>query len=647
MAREEVNIAKGLGKGVEIVEELRNKKSADNLFAGIFNGSPPFDDVASISWLRPSAEEKQKRDKVIHDLVRFLIRKVDLYTIDNEASVPLEIFKGMAELGLYGMKVPEGLGGKGLSNSSYLDALGYAASWSSAIYIVLSAHNTIGCPFPVMYYGTEEQKAKFLPEFVKWPTAFCLTEEEAGSDAANIKTHAVRVREGNKIVGYRLFGQKWYTTNIILSDGVALARYLAVVARIVNHRDEIENEKDYRKFCYGLFIVPTESKGVDVGTRNTFIGMRGIHNSNPKFNDVHIPIFNLIGERREDWESDRGWGPREGSGLKVAFESLNTGRIAIAKGCLGVAKQALNISRWWSKKRSQLGGPLQNKELVQDKLVYGASNILAMEAMINYASNCFENGQDVRLEAAAAKVFCSERTWQIVDNMMQLRGGRGYETWQSLSRREITPPDDMIWLGSRPNRIFEGANEILVQFIFREGTDKYIKAGMPLMSKDSSIFEKARAVLNLVGYYVRSMQLWSSDKFKSHEIHEKFIQHRSGRLARKVITKSVRYRTELAVKQLTLDRLSRISINLGAMLLSLAYARRLNYARMFYDYSQLADVFCQATRKEVESLFSDLDSNDDDLRYKVSKELLNDKFDDLLLGGIIPITEYDMRGPKN
>lgn len=645
MGSKEFNIAKGLGRGVEIAEDVRNLNPAANLFAGIFNGNPPFEKVFS-DWPKPSAEETKRRDEMISELTDFLIKKVDPYLIDNEGSVPPEVFQALANKGFFGMKVDPRYGGIGLSQTSYIEALSLAASWCSAIVIVLSADNTIGCKFPVMYYGTDEQKDRLLPKLIKGPTGFCLTEKDAGSDASKIRTYALRVRDyDGRIIGYRITGQKWYTTNGILYNGCCLAKYLAVIARIINHPEEIDD--NFEKECFGLFIVPTNSKGVDIGVRNSFVGMRGIHNSNPTFNEVFVEHKNLIGERRTDWEYKYGWEEREGSGLKIAFESLNTGRIAIAKGCVGVSKQALNISRWWANKRSQLGGPLADKELVRDKLVYAATNILAMEAMARYASITFDNGQDIRLEAAAVKTFASERAWQIVDNMMQIRGGRGYETWQSLSRRELTPPDEILWTGSRPNRIFEGSNEVMVQFVFREGTDRYIQAAKPLMSKNSSVGEKLGAVLKIIGYYAGSFNPKSLPSINVKLVtHLKFISIRSAKLVRKIISKSVKYQAKLAFKQLTLDRLSRIAINLGAMTLACAYARELDKDGWhWHNYDELADSFCLTTRVEIDALFEALNTNDDEYRHKVSKRLLNGDFDDFLLGGIIPMTEEYMRGP--
>ena len=638
---------KKLGKGVEIAEELRDQRSSNNLFAGIFNGRPPFDTVFS-DWPKPSREETMRRDKAIADLTSLLIKKVDPYLVDNEGSVPIEIFEALAKAGFYGMKVDPKYGGLGLSQTSYVEVLGLAASWCSAIVIVLSADNTIGCKFPVMYYGTNEQKDQLLPELIKWPTGFCLTEKEAGSDASKIQTYAVRDKNKfGQTIGYKINGQKWFTTNGILSDNAPLAKYLAVVARIVDHPDELRDQS--QKECFGLFIVSTSSTGVEIGSRNIFIGMRGIHNSNPRFLDVYVPAFNLIGEKRPDWELKYGWGPREGSGLKIAFESLNTGRIAIAKGCIGVSKQALHLSRWWADKRNQLGGPLKDKELVRDKLLYAASNIMAMEAMVKYACLAFDAGQDVRIEAAAVKTFASERSWQIVDNMAQIRGGRFYETWQTLSKRELTPPDDIIWTSSRPNRIFEGSNEIMVQFIFREGTDKFIKASMPLISKKSSIIEKLGAALKMVGYYLKTYDeqcCFSSIDPRIYE-HIVFIEEMSRKLARKIITKSAKYQAKLAMKQLMLDRFSRIAINLGAMTLTCAYARELRQENSgVRDYAELADVFCLATKREVEELFRAIDNNNDEYRDKVSQKLLQGDYDQFLYKGIIPITEEYMRGPK-
>ncbi len=668
---EMVDQVRKLGKGVEIVEDLRNQSSANNLFASIFNGIPSFDIVSK--WPKQSAEEVRKKNKLVDDLTKFLIDKVDPFLVDSLESVPLEIFQQMADLGFYGIKTPEKYGGHGLSQTSYAEALGVAASWCSAVVIVLSADNTIGCKFPVMYYGTDEQKDRLLPELIKWPTGFCLTEKDAGSDASKIKTYAKRIRDNQfRLIGYEITGQKWYTTNGILKDHVSLAKYLAVVARVVNDPSEVETEKDSRKFCFGLFIVPTSSDGLDIGTRNTFIGMRGIHNSNPIFNRVFIPVANLVGEKRPDWESERGWNEREGSGFKIAMESLNTGRIAIAKGCIGVSKQAHNITNWWSGRRDQFGGPLSDKELVRDKLIYSATNILAMEAMAKYACLAFDSGQDVRVEAAAVKTFASERTWQIVDNMAQTRGGRFYEIWQSLSKRELTPPDEIIWTATRPNRIFEGSNEIMVQFEFREGADRYIKAGATLMSKRSSALEKLEALIKMSGYYVGTFVPRSISRVDARlSPHLKFVDLSSRNLARKVISKSSlysikqvadmfknklhkkqatkydKYRNDLAQRQLMLDRFARINIGLGAMVLTCAYARELdNENSGNHNFIQLADLFCRATQTEVEILFKALDNNDDEYRYRVSERLLAGDFNGLLLDGIIPMTEEFMRGPN-
>ncbi|MDP3731054.1 MAG: acyl-CoA dehydrogenase family protein [bacterium] len=635
-----------LGQGVVLAEEVRNQKSADNLFAGIFSGRPSLLDKVFTEWPKPTDEEVRKRNRLVIQLSGFLQKSVDPYLIDSDSSIPWSIFQAMSALGLYGIKVPEKWGGHGLSQTSYAEVLSMAASWCSAIVIVLSADNTIGCKFPVMYYGTDKQKDLLLPELVKWPTGFCLTEEDAGSDASHIKTYAVRVKDtNNRTTGYELTGQKWYTTNGIFHDKQCLAKYLAVVARIVSYPEELD-DKGYKE-CFGLFIVPTGFKGVEIGCRNSFIGMRGIHNSNPRFEKVFVPVFNLIGEKRSDWEKQYGWGEREGSGLKIAFESLNTGRIAIANGCIGVSKQALHLSRWWAKKRNQLGGPLCDKELVRDKLLFGASNILAMEAMAQYASQAFDNGQDVRLEAAAVKTFASEKSWQIVDNMMQTRGGRGYETWQSLSKRELTPPDDIIWTGSRPNKIFEGSNEVMVQFIFREGADKFIKTGLPLVSKESSMREKVLAVLAMAKHYLGTFvpNIPPKENIQILEDWLWFLETRSRKLARKIITKSARYRQKMPLKQLTMDRFSRIAINLGAMAMCYSYAQQLDKDNPG-KYIQLADVFCRATATEIDRLFEDLDNNQDERRFHISKQLLNGDFDKFLLKGIIPITEEHMRGPK-
>lgn len=604
---------KGLGQGVAIAEEQRDKRVLGGFIADLFRGKTSFEKLFPWPDISLSGEYQER--------VSLLLKDLDLAEINRTGEVPEDVLRTMANQGFFALKLPKEWGGLGLSQSSYVRVVELLTSAGGPLSILVSADNTIGCKFPIVNFGTPEQKAKYLPELAKWPSGFCFTEQEVGSDPARMQTYALRVEEEGGVVGYILNGQKWYTTNAPWKDGKPLAQYLLVIAKIVNHPEEVKDAK-----CFGAFIVPTNAQGVTIGSRNEFCGMRGIYNSDPRFDQVRVAKNQLIGQ--------------EGQGFRIALQALNTGRIAIGGSCLALAKQAHLMSRWWARKRHQWGGPIGEKELIgSGKLVPGAANILAMEALVKLAAWRFDQGLDPRLEAAACKVFASEEMWQIVDNCMQIFGGRGYETQASLAKREPALPVERIFRDARPNRIFEGSTEILSQWLVREGLDEDLNRGGVFLEKGQRI-KKAWAIVQFLGAYFKTFVFGrtrvSLCVAPPLQKHVKFVKSWTPRFRRQIILLSAVYQEKLKFKQLTIDRLFRIAIYLTAMTAVCSYATHLHRSKGTADAVDLADVFCAQTRRKIERCFSDLWDNDDVLRRGVSKKLLAGHYDAILEEGVIP-----------
>lgn len=627
---------KQMGKGIALAEEQRDKRKINTFLADIFRGKPSFE---KIKFVDQSDDEKEKEGKLLSEIREFLLKETDPEEMIQKKEIPRELLERMAELGLFALKVPKELGGKGLSQSSFNKVIGLVTSYSGPIPLVISADSSIGCKYPLLNFGTPEQIERFLPELMKQPSGFCFTEQDAGSDATGMRTQAVKVFEDGKVVGYRITGQKWYTTN------PQLAQYLAVVAKITDYFGQIDRP-DYKE-CFGVFIVPTSLEGVNIGPGNEFEGMESIYNANPEFTKVFVPKFNLVGEKRPDLEEENGWHEREGSGFRIAMQSLNTGRVAIAASCTAVAKQALTMSAWWANKREQFGRSIGRFEAIgSGMLAPGAADIFAMEAMTKFAGLLVDQKEDTRIDAAATKVFASERMWQIINNMMQIFGGRGYEKYSSWIKREkFALPVGRIWKDARPNTIFEGATQLITYVGSRDGLNDYLEAGEVFLKNKWSFedYESAtKAVAQFSGQYAKSFAPTFCDQELPRELegHMEYVETKIRKLSRKIIEVSGLYKGKLTVKQLTLSRIFMIALLLDAMAIVCRYAKF-----MEPEYGQegieLADIFCRKTIRELEGdgLFHQIHHNDDNFARYIAGKLLAGEYDHILKKGIIPLVD--------
>src|SRR6202043_3468855 len=317
---------------------------------------------------------------------------------------------------------------------------------------------------------------KYLPRVArKEISAFALTEWNAGSDPANMSLRADPTEDGSAFI---LNGEKLWCTNLIKA-GVLVV--MAVTApKMVNGRERKQ---------ITAFIVDVDSPGLEITYRCRFMGLRALYNGIVKFTNVRVPRENMIS--------------KEGAGLKVALTTLNTGRLTIPAACVGLTKRLLEICRKWAGERIQWGVPIGQHAAIAGKIAEMAGNVFAMEAMTFLTSSLVDRkAGDLRIETAMCKMWSTETTWKTADDAMQVRGGRGYETAQSLAARGEEPvPVERFLRDCRINTIFEGSSEIMRLFIAREMLDPHLKIGAPMLNSQLPMPERFKSAIRAAGFY--------------------------------------------------------------------------------------------------------------------------------------------------
>ncbi|MBC2867658.1 acyl-CoA dehydrogenase family protein [Streptomyces mexicanus] len=566
-------------------------------------------------------DDVQRGEEFLAKLRDFCETKVDAARIERDAQIPDEVITGLKEIGALGMKIDTKYGGLGLTQVYYNKALALAGSASPAIGALLSAHQSIGVPQPLKLFGTQEQKDTFLPRCARTDiSAFLLTEPDVGSDPARLATSAVP--DGDD---YILDGVKLWTTNGVVAD---LLVVMARVPKSEGHRGGIT-----------AFVVEAASEGITVEHRNAFMGLRGIENGVTRFHRVRVPAAHRIGE--------------EGQGLKIALTTLNTGRLSLPAMCAGAGKWCLKIAREWSAAREQWGKPVALHEAVGAKISFIAATTFALEAVLELSSQMAdEDRNDIRIEAALAKLYGSEMAWKMADELVQIRGGRGYETAASLAARgERAVPAEQMLRDLRINRIFEGSTEIMHLLIAREAVDAHLSVAGDLIDPDKSLQDKAKAGANAGVFYAkwlpklvagpgqlpRSYAEFHPAGHVDLSGHLRYVERHARKLARSTFYAMSRWQGKMETKQGFLGRVVDIGAELFAMSAACVRAELLRtrgeHGREAY---QLADAFCRQARIRVAELFDRLWTNTDDVDRKVVKGVLGGAYAWLEQGVIDP-----------
>ena len=495
---------------------------------------------------RPDEESSRRGEEFCARLREFCETSVNGALIEHDARIPDEVVRGLAAVGAFGMKIAPEYGGLGLSNLYYNRALMIAGSVSQSLAAMLSAHQSIGVPQPLALFGTDEQKQRYLPRCARGEiSAFLLTEPDVGSDPARLNTTATPLQDGSE---YVMDGVKLWTTNGVVAD------LLVVMARVPKgdgHRGGIT-----------AFVVEGTAAGITVERRNMFMGLRGLENGVTRFDQVRVPAGNRVGT--------------EGQGLKIALTTLNTGRLALPASCAATGKLALKIAREWSRERVQWGRPVGEHEAVAKKISFIAATTYALEAVVELSSQLADDKRsDIRIEAALAKLYASEMGSKIADELVQIRGGRGYETAASLAARgERGVPAEQLLRDMRINRIFEGSSEIMRLFIAREAVDAHLSAAGELIDPQLPPARRARAAGRAGGFYAKWLPTLVTGEgqrpraygeFGPLAVHLRYVERASRKLARATFYGMARWQGRLEHKQGFLGRIVDIGAELFAM----------------------------------------------------------------------------------
>jgi alkylation response protein AidB-like acyl-CoA dehydrogenase len=581
----------------QVAEEARETEwQAPSFLKEIFLGNFRLDLIHPF----PEAPPERPEFRAFYDrMQRFLLEEVDGDAIDREGKIPPRVVEGLASMGAFGMKIPREYGGLGFTQLEYSEVIKLISTVDGNLIALLSAHQSIGVPQPLKLFGTKEQKEKYFPRLARGAvSAFALTEADVGSDPANLSTTAARTPEGD----YILNGEKLWCTN------GTIAELFVVMAK---HPDTGK---------ISAFIVEKDWPGVEVVLRCHFMGLKAIENGVIRFTNVRVPKEDLL--------------LAEGRGLKLALVTLNTGRLTLPATCAASAKRCLEICREWGNERVQWGQAIGKHDAIAQILAEMAATVFAMEAVSDLASGLADKGdRDIRLEAAVAKMWNSEEGWTIVDRTLQVRGGRGYETADSLrARGERGIPVERMMRDFRINLIFEGSSEIMRLFIAREALDRHLAVAGDLFNSKVSLSKKLAALPGILGFYARWYpgrfvgrgQLPQFREFGPLSGHVRYAERATRRLSRAIFHMMARHGPKLEKRQALLFRAVDVGADLFAMSAAICRAQALRHGKdaNAAHAVELADVFCRGTRRRIAQRFAGIRSNDDVRKYKTARRLL-------------------------
>lgn len=562
----------------------------------IFLGNFRFDWIESITDRSVSADAESFFDR----LVDFLESEVDSARIDADGKYPERVIEGLKQLGAFGMKIPSRYGGLGLNYVEYERALEICGQYDGNIVALLSAHQSIGVPQPLMVFGTDAQKEKYLKRCAEGAvSAFALTEPDVGSDPASLSTRADKTPDGD----YVLTGEKLWCTNGTFAD------VILVMAR------DPETDK------ISAFIVETDWPGVEVRHRCHFMGLRAIENGVIGFDKVRVPKENLVG--------------KEGEGLKIALVTLNVGRLALPAACVGVAKRCTQIVRHWANERVQWGQPIGKHEAITHQIADIAATAYAIESMTHVAVELsMREGYDIRLEAASAKEWATVEAYRTVDQTLQVRGGRGYETETSLAARGEPPIGvERMLRDTRINTIFEGSSEIMHLFMAREAVDKHLTVAGSLIDPKKSVWQKLASLPKIVAFYAwwypsrwLGFAWWPKySRFGRLGRYLRYAERAARRLARSTFHGMLRFGPKLEKRQAFLFRVVDVANEIFVLAACVARAHRMTRSggAEADSTAELTEYVGRRAMRRIDLKLRQLWHNDDAANYRTGRRLLD------------------------
>ncbi|KZC35801.1 MULTISPECIES: acyl-CoA dehydrogenase family protein [Rhodanobacter] len=529
-----------------------------------------------------NARDKEMLGAMTDAIDQFLADKgAELKQYDRDAEQPAEFIQALREMGLFGLIIPEQFGGMELSNGAYARVLGQTSSHDSSVSLTIGAHSSIGMK-GLLLFGSDEQKQRYLPKLASGEmiAAFCLTESGAGSDAASIRTKAVRNDDGS----WTLSGEKIWITNGGIAD------FYTVFARTDTPEGKIT-----------AFLVEAKWPGVSHGPHEDKMGIRASSTTTVAFADVRVPAENVLGP--------------VGKGFKVAMSILNSGRTGLGGGAVGGMRTLIRLASAQSKERKQFGQPIAEFGLVREKIAQMTVDCFAAESAVWMVAHLIDGGgSDYSVEAAMSKVFASEAVQRASYEALQIAAGNGF-------MREF--PYEQITRDTRILSIFEGTNEILRLYIALSGL-KGVGAGLSeLKAAVGDIFNEPIKGFGVLGSYtgrrMREATGYGIDRI-AHELSPRLrkvaatYEKYTVELSRSSDALLRRYGKKVADMQHAQKRLGDIAIDLfvGLCVLSRADSLLKQAHPAANEAVNIAEVFARQARRRMARNVRGLERNEDE-----------------------------------
>jgi acyl-CoA dehydrogenase family protein 9 len=552
----------------------------------LFAGRIPEDTVFPYPSIDPS--EAETVAAFLDSFRAFARDRVDTRRIEREKAVPPEVIRGLAELGAFGMTIPEAYGGYGFSSSAYCRVTEEIGRTDASLGILIGGHQSIGLKGLILF-GTEEQKKKWLPRLAtgEMIAAFALTEPGAGSDAAAIQTTAAYDAATDTFV---LNGSKHW-----ISNG-GFAEFFTVFAKDV----ALEAKDEHRRIT--AFVVTKDLGGVTPGKEEHKLGLKGSSTVPIQLENCRVPAFNVLGER--------------GHGFKIAVEILNTGRTSLGAGCIGGSKVMIREAARLAMERRAFGSRVADFEMIRAKFARMVISTYALESMVYLTAGLVDRGlADYALEGACCKIFGTEAVWNTINDALQIAGGNGFmEDY----------PFEKALRDSRVNMIFEGTNEILRVLValsgMRDVGEDLQEVGRALKAPLSSLGILSEYAARKVRAYATPARLTriAPSLAAQGELVAKYSRAASGA----VETLLRKYGKGVIGKEYHQERLANVAIDLYACLAVLSRATAAIAARGAEgsaDEVRVAKAFVEGAKYRIVAQLKEMDKNRDAEQTAISE----------------------------